>query len=281
MPSSEFEFPFATFALGKYEELLVEHDADVVRRLRPGLTREEAERVAERNGVFLDDDALALWMWHDGDALADSEANGWHGLPGIAAGLSFPSLADALTLARRVQSGDAYRHWADLNGMDMIPPLDAAPEVIAKSAREISQFFLPVATLMGEPVISLQCIRPEKASMIEFGIYLGSVDRDLRDTHRWIFTDMLLEWLHNVKSGYWLVYPDGQLRTNQYWGLSGHDGEQEVKEKFAPFKFETKNGVYTREANERFRAGFKRDAEYIDEFEREYVLKRRKQSDGA
>lgn len=210
-------FQETTQALREYEDVLQEQGADVVRRLRPGLTREAALHAAERRGLFLTEDALALWMWHDGDASAESSTNSWCGDAGIVASLSFPSLGDALDIA--LQN----------------PLLKDSRKGDAESS--VDAYLLPVSTLWGEPHISLHCTKkspdaPQDASMPArdtaafYGDAYGIDDSECAVP----FAQMIRSWIRYVQIGYWKVYPDGQLREDQYWGLPGHAGEQEVKD---------------------------------------------------
>ncbi|MDD6461834.1 MAG: hypothetical protein PUF51_05180 [Bifidobacteriaceae bacterium] len=210
-------FQETTQALREYEDVLQEHGADVVRRLHPGLTREDALHAAEKRGLFLTEDALALWMWHDGDASAESSTNSWCGDAGIVASLSFPSLGDALDIA--------------LKNPVLKDSRKAAPGSI------IDVYLLPVATLWGEPHISLHCTKQNPDVMEDAPMpvqdtlaFYGDAYVVDDSTHTIPFAQMVRSWTRYVQMGYWKVYPDGQLREDQYWGLPGHSGEQEVKD---------------------------------------------------
>lgn len=56
-----------TEALVSWEERLRALGAGVVGHLRPGLSRQQVEDLAGEFGVRLTQDAVAVWMWHDGD----------------------------------------------------------------------------------------------------------------------------------------------------------------------------------------------------------------------
>ena len=217
-------FQETTQELREYQDVLQEYGADVVRRLRPGLTREDALHAAEKRGLFLTEDALALWMWHDGDASAESSTNSWCGDAGIVASLSFPSLGDALDIALK-------------NPVLKDESRKADPESV------IDVYSLPVATLWGEPHISLHCTKQNPDALKDAPVpgdtltyygdgyltYFGD-GYGVDSIHTIPFAQMVRSWTRYVQMGYWKVYPDGQLREDQYWGLPGHSGEQEVKD---------------------------------------------------
>lgn len=196
-------FDDTTRALMEYEDALWRHGAAVTRRLHAGLTRQRAEWVAQSHGVFLTEDALALWMWHDGDAEASSCANGWSGKPGIAAWLSFPCLDDAMGIAREGASDSRLR-----------PVQDTGERF----------FHLPVAIHGRDQMIGMEC----REGAVDSRGYYGSVGDS--GNPGLPFSQMVRSWIAYVESGYWMVYPDGELRTEQRWGLPGCVGSQRTRE---------------------------------------------------
>lgn len=62
-----------TQALSGWEERLRGLGAPVAARLRPGLTRAQADAIAAEFEVRLSEEAAAIWMWHDGDRAAFAE----------------------------------------------------------------------------------------------------------------------------------------------------------------------------------------------------------------
>ncbi len=99
-------FNEVTEALREYEAKVAEKGGAAVRRLRPGLTREDAQRIAAGYDVTLTEDALAVWMWHDGEGTLpycpgnpDHQCNGSYG---IFAESGFPPLSVAFQLTERM-----------------------------------------------------------------------------------------------------------------------------------------------------------------------------------
>lgn len=109
-------FDEVTEALREYEAKVAEKGGTAPRRLRPGLTREDAQRIAAGYDVTLTEDALAVWMWHDGEGTVPycpGYRDKAESTSGIFAGVGFPPLSVAFQLAERMC---ALWEWGDGDG---------------------------------------------------------------------------------------------------------------------------------------------------------------------
>lgn len=116
-------FESVTAALQSYEKILTDCGCAAVGRLRPGLSKDEAQRLAADYDITLTEDALAVWMWHDGDGtFARCPAfPPFHEMPtGIFSYDGFPSLRAALQVTERSVAGFEYLQLANCDAPDKV-----------------------------------------------------------------------------------------------------------------------------------------------------------------
>lgn len=188
-------------ALREYESVLAEHGAAVVRRLRPGISRDKALAIAQRHGFHMSEEALAMWMWHDGDEEGPKLDNGWCGQPGIVAWYSFPCLEASLTIMEETYGSQ----------------LGPKPDETTTEWPD-RRCIIPFAYHTCYTVYSFFC-PPDEETDIFYG---ERYDRP----HPAV--DVIRSWTEAVRSGMWRVYPDGQLRSDQLWGSSDSQHKREA-----------------------------------------------------
>lgn len=101
-------------ALQAYEKWCVDVGCTAVRRLSPGLRESDAQRIAGEYGVGLTEDALAVWMWHDGDGVLRHRPpfpGGYNEPGGVFTPYGFPSLRAAFEITAGMV---AFTEWTSI-----------------------------------------------------------------------------------------------------------------------------------------------------------------------
>jgi hypothetical protein len=171
-------------ALVRYEQRLRDLGVPVAERLRPGLAREEVDRLAAEFAVVLSEDAVALWMWHDGDRLQYEDD--W-GTPSLTPTGVFCGLRAALERSLRTHETT----W----DQDVDP---ARPDLDWRFHREW------IALTQGTTALIVDCREPEA---VDSPTGLWTADGGLGRT---ITLAERIGWWHwALDHGHWMPSPNG------------------------------------------------------------------------
>lgn len=176
-----------TQALVGFEARLRDLGVPVVDRLRPGLSREQVERISAEFRVHLSEDAAALWMWHDGDRATYEDD--W-GVPSLTPFKVFCGLHSALERSARMHR----LTWSDT--VDTSEPW--GPEW---DAHFRTQYVILLDA--GNHPLTMDCTNPQAADS-PTGIYAS--DEGLGATIS--LTERIRWWHWALDNGHWLLMPD-------------------------------------------------------------------------